>query len=190
MARRNSVRKRLAAHAANVTAERELKERKAQRLERKVLRAATDDLALALSSTVALQPTAPAPGTDEDMVGSRGRTGRARKRNAARKKAAERLRKIAARAEARKGRDVDVDMSVMEPPEEDEEEVLDEVEVVGGTDRLRGRAGRSLGGVRKARPLSHTKVKRMERKERAKKLMRETMIASVEEGDVGKRREE
>lgn len=172
MPRRNSHRKKLAAHASYVSAERALAERTAVRLERKVLRAATDDLALALSSSVALGPAAPAAAGDEDMAARRSRV---RKRNATRKKDAERLRKIVGRRDERRARSGDVEMG---DGDGEREEM--------GAVRLRGREGRGASGVRKVRTVSASKGRRVERKARAKRLMRETLVADVAAGEVVK----
>lgn len=215
MARRNSIQKRRARHAADLSREAALAKRKDARLERKIVAKEASALAETLGAFVHVSdaPAASASGVppeacdggDEEMDqgGEPMRPvsgGRVRKRNDARKKAAERRAKMRTRMESRMPRDVTMGEATLQDSEEiapfrfenpltsggvagGADEKATAVAVVGGTESnavgLRGH-DRKAGRVVKVRRKSAAKIRRQERKERSKKVMQMHTLAVIE----------
>lgn len=210
------MKKRKSQHATDLSREATLVKRKHARLERKVLAKETAALADTLDSLVHVSGGAAkltargrvrdADDDDADMCerseGRRSVTGgRVRKRNDARKKAAERRAKIRTRMEARMSRDVA--MGETDFLEEKEEvapfrfvKPLDQTGNAAGSNgetvSVVGRSHvadsdsqgieRKAGRVVKVRKKSAAKIRREERKARSRKVMQLHTLASIEAG--------
>jgi hypothetical protein len=191
MSKRNSISKRRRAARASVEHESTLAATRAAKLRRKADRKEANRLAGELDRMVKLVP-AGAVGvgsddgdTDVAMDAPVVKEGRVRKRNLVRKKREERLTKIAARLEARKDRDID-----MFGDDDEYRPVFKMVLAAGGSGNALTTTGSGDAevatklGVRRVLKKSQARKRRDERKQKARSLMRESVLASAgAEGD-------